>query len=56
MLAQPARSIVRTQRLGLLGMRERAVALDGRLEIESQPGAGTKILLARPLDDDHVQE
>lgn len=29
--------------MGLLGMRERALALGARLEIQSQPGAGTEI-------------
>ena len=28
---------------GLAGMRERAVLLGGRLEIDSQPGAGTRL-------------
>ncbi|GAC1654309.1 MAG: hypothetical protein NVS9B1_05290 [Candidatus Dormibacteraceae bacterium] len=32
------------QRLGLLGMRERAEALGGRLEVLSQPGQGTQIV------------
>ena len=31
------------QRLGLLGMKERAEALAGRLSIQSQPGSGTEI-------------
>src|SRR5579859_4459276 len=31
------------QQLGLLGMRERAEALGGRIEIRSQPGRGTEI-------------
>jgi PAS domain S-box-containing protein len=29
--------------VGLAGMRERALALGGRLEVESQPGEGTKV-------------
>jgi signal transduction histidine kinase len=33
---------------GLIGMRERARALNCRLEIESQPGAGTSIAVAVP--------
>jgi two-component system sensor histidine kinase UhpB len=36
-------------RLGLLGMRERAEMLGGKLEIDSQPGAGTKVNLIAPL-------
>jgi signal transduction histidine kinase len=33
---------------GLVGMRERAQLLDGRLEIESKPGGGTTIILSGP--------
>lgn len=36
-------------RLGLLGMRERAAAIDGRLTIDSTPGDGTSITLTVPL-------
>ena len=35
--------------LGLDGMRERAAILDGRLEVTSKPGGGTKIELYVPL-------
>jgi signal transduction histidine kinase len=34
---------------GLQGMRERANRLDGRIEIESQPGGGTRITVRVPL-------
>ena len=34
---------------GLLGMRERASIIDGTLEIQSQPGLGTTVLLRVPL-------
>lgn len=34
---------------GLLGMRERVEALHGRLEIESRPGAGTRVVATLPL-------
>lgn len=34
---------LRSPGMGLLGMRERALALGTRLEIQSQPGAGTEI-------------
>jgi signal transduction histidine kinase len=35
--------------VGLLGMRERLSFVDGRLEIESRPGAGTTIVAEVPL-------
>ena len=35
----------RVGHLGLVGMRERAVAIGGRLDIESAPGAGTTVRL-----------
>jgi two-component system, NarL family, sensor histidine kinase DevS len=35
--------------VGLLGMRERLALLDGRLAIESRPGAGTTIVAEVPL-------
>ncbi|HEY3576710.1 MAG TPA: GAF domain-containing protein [Gaiellaceae bacterium] len=35
--------------VGLLGMRERLALLEGRLEIESRPGAGTTIVAEVPL-------
>jgi signal transduction histidine kinase len=35
--------------LGVSGMRERASALGGRLEIESAPGKGTSVKVEAPL-------
>ena len=35
--------------IGLLGMRERLALIDGRLEIESRPGAGTTLVAEVPL-------
>jgi PAS domain S-box-containing protein len=35
--------------LGLIGMRERVDALGGRVEVQSRPGAGTRIRIAVPL-------
>ena len=38
--------------LGLLGMRERAISINGDLKIESHPGKGTSIKLSVPLIKD----
>lgn len=38
-----------SRRLGLLGMRERLFAVDGSLEIESNPGQGTTLFARAPL-------
>jgi signal transduction histidine kinase len=40
---------VREESVGLIGMRERLALLDGRLEIESRPGAGTTVVAEVPL-------
>ena len=40
---------VRDEAVGLLGMRERLSFVDGRLEIESRPGAGTTVVAEVPL-------
>jgi signal transduction histidine kinase len=42
-----------TGRLGLLGMRERAEMLGGRLVIDSAPGAGTTVLMEAAYDSAH---
>jgi len=39
-----------TGALGLAGMRERAVLVDGVLNIQSQPGSGTRVLFKVPID------
>jgi signal transduction histidine kinase len=36
--------------LGLLGMRERADQIGGRLTVESAPGSGTRIIVSAPSD------
>jgi PAS domain S-box-containing protein len=41
----------RDQSLGLLGMQERAMLVDGTLSIDSRPGAGTRILIQVPLSE-----
>lgn len=38
-----------TKGLGLSGMRERAMLVDGRLDVDSRPGRGTIVELAVPL-------
>jgi two-component system sensor histidine kinase UhpB len=40
--------------LGLLSMRERAAAIGATLDIASRPGAGTAIIIERPLAEDLV--
>ena len=47
--AASTRAAVREEGVGLLGMRERLALLDGRLEIESRPGAGTTLVAEVPL-------
>ena len=42
----------RKKSFGLLGMRERALALGGRVDIASTPGQGTAISLTIPIDLD----
>lgn len=40
---------VPADRLGLAGMRERTAFLDGTLDIESKPGAGTRVRVEIPF-------
>ncbi|MDX6511333.1 MAG: hypothetical protein QOE36_837 [Gaiellaceae bacterium] len=40
---------LRDDRIGLEGMRERVALLEGRLELETAPGAGTTVLAEVPL-------
>jgi signal transduction histidine kinase len=35
--------------VGLVGIRERAALVDGRVAIDSEPGMGTHVLLEIPL-------
>jgi signal transduction histidine kinase len=39
---------------GLRGLSDRVAALDGRLELKSQPGAGTQVRAAIPVPADGV--
>jgi len=41
--------VVREDGIGLIGMRERLALIDGRLEVESRPGAGTTVVAEVPL-------
>jgi two-component system sensor histidine kinase DegS len=43
-------AVVREGGVGLLGMRERLALIDGRLEIESRPGAGTTVVAEVPVE------
>jgi PAS domain S-box-containing protein len=43
-----SKAAMQTSRLGLLGMRERAEMLNGKLVIESAPGSGTTVLVEVP--------
>ncbi len=45
----PDRGITAQSRLGLLGMRERAIQLGGDLRVVSRPGGGTVVTLHLPL-------
>lgn len=47
-------SIVKPGRLGLIGMRERAQSIGGRVEIQSLPGRGTRVVVDIPLSSDSV--
>ena len=46
----------RKKSFGLLGMRERAIALGGQVHITSAPGQGTVIGVLIPLDDEIAKE
>ncbi|MEW6506741.1 MAG: PAS domain S-box protein [Bacteroidota bacterium] len=43
----------RTDSMGILGMKERAIFLGGKLVIDSVPQKGTKIVLLIPIDRQH---
>ena len=46
-----SRDAVELQKLGLLGIRERAELLGGQVEIESAPEKGTRLQVLIPLGD-----
>lgn len=43
-------TVPRPRSFGLLGMRERALALNGSFAVKSQPGAGTSVVVSIPLE------
>ena len=43
-------------RMGLAGMKERAAILMGRLEVRTQPGAGTLVELLIPVSTPSVHD
>ena len=45
--------VLRGDRVGLIGLRERADALGGTLAVESSPGAGTTVVVEVSSDDQH---
>lgn len=50
----PERAMRQEGRYGLLGMRERALMLGGRLEVDNPPGGGGRITVRLPLKLDHA--
>ncbi|MDO8778359.1 MAG: PAS domain S-box protein [Burkholderiaceae bacterium] len=49
-------AVAKRKSFGLLGMRERALALGGRVDIISAPGKGTVIGVSIPIDFDTAKE
>ena len=47
-------AVARRGSLGLLGMRERAIALGGRLVVTSAPGQGTRVNVVIPMESDRI--
>lgn len=48
----PDATMLKSAGLGLIGMRERAVMVGGRLEVDSQPGQGTRVRVVIPVEFD----
>lgn len=46
----------RNSHFGLIGMRERVELIEGRMDIDSKPGQGTKIMIYIPLSAEHRKE
>jgi two-component system sensor histidine kinase DegS len=41
---------------GIMGMRERVELLEGRMDIESEPGAGAKLTMIIPIGLEQREE
>jgi len=52
----PDAKALATLHFGVLGMKERAASLGGKLTLESAPGNGTSVLLEIPLTDSRGRE
>ncbi len=52
----PADRLDGERHLGLESMRERAQALQGRLQVDSRPGSGTRLSVVIPLDPELAHE
>jgi signal transduction histidine kinase len=52
----PPSAFERADAYGVMGMRERAGHHGGWLQITSEPGQGTQVILSMPLERTHVQE
>jgi len=52
----PPSAFERSDAFGVMGMRERAGHHGGWLQIDSEPGQGTQLILSMPLERTHVQE
>jgi len=49
-------AVARPDALGLLGMRERAALVNGRVEISGRPGKGTVLIVRIPLRSSHSED
>jgi len=49
-------AVARPDALGLLGMRERAALVNGRVEISGRPGKGTVLIVRIPLRTSHGED
>ena len=47
----PTWNLSASGQLGLLGMQERAGLLNGELEVQSNPGKGTKVTVSIPTQE-----